>query len=396
MTYTQSNLDLRQYLADGTEILPPAAPSHGGGPDAIDPDDTVEQVRAPAGGPHGVIYKVEAASTVEGLAAEPFAVTAVDPLTPLEPAVVAPTASTSDPGGPVRCGQPITIRTSLVNDSDDLSAEAARVAVELPSGVAVVDGVAEQQVSGRELEAGADVGAALMDSRGDERRSEAGHGCRNRRGARNRFPADLPADAGRRLHRPRHEDRHGPERPDQDAAPAFSFSASGGGTRFECSVDEAAFATCSSPTVLGGIGEGSHSFAVRAVDEAGNADPSPASRAFTVDRAVAGAILERRSRRIAGGGRRLGAITVGLGEPGVVRVGASAVLGEREIDLRDRRIRFAGPGRGSVRLLVVGGGRRAVRRAARSGRSVPVRVETSFSDGVGNRMAGRTLRFRAR
>ncbi len=101
LTYTQSNLDLHQYLADGTEILPPAAPSHGGGPDAIDPDDTVEQVRAPAGGPHGVIYKVEAASTVEGLAAEPFAVTSVDPLTPLEPAVVAPTASIF---GPRRAG----------------------------------------------------------------------------------------------------------------------------------------------------------------------------------------------------------------------------------------------------------------------------------------------------
>ncbi len=35
-------------------------------PDAIDPNDTVEQVRAPAGGPQEIIYKVEAASTIEG------------------------------------------------------------------------------------------------------------------------------------------------------------------------------------------------------------------------------------------------------------------------------------------------------------------------------------------
>ena len=73
--YTQSNLDLRQYLASGAEVTPPVDPGHLGGPDAVDPNDTVEQVRAPAGGPQAITYKVEAASTVVGTDAEPFAIT---------------------------------------------------------------------------------------------------------------------------------------------------------------------------------------------------------------------------------------------------------------------------------------------------------------------------------
>ncbi len=90
LTYTQSNLDLHQYTGDGTEVMPPPAPPHGGGPDALDPNDTVEQVRAPSGGPHTITYKVEAASTVEGTGAEPFALAGAAQLTQLVPATVDP------------------------------------------------------------------------------------------------------------------------------------------------------------------------------------------------------------------------------------------------------------------------------------------------------------------
>jgi hypothetical protein len=53
---------------------------------------------------------------------------------------------------------------------------------------------------------------------------------------------------------------------------------------FECRVDTAAFSTCRSPLRLRNLLEGAHSFAVRALDEADNADPSPASMTWTVDR----------------------------------------------------------------------------------------------------------------
>ena len=41
-------------------------------------------------------------------------------------------------------------------------------------------------------------------------------------------------------------------------------------TTFACSLDGAAFAACSSPTVLTGIGAGDHDFTIRATDAAGN------------------------------------------------------------------------------------------------------------------------------
>ena len=67
-----------------------------------------------------------------------------------------------------------------------------------------------------------------------------------------------------------------------DPAPTFEFSAAAG-DRFECRVDDGPFASCSSPHTTAALDDGEHRFEVRAVDEAGNADPTPASRAFTVD-----------------------------------------------------------------------------------------------------------------
>jgi hypothetical protein len=52
---------------------------------------------------------------------------------------------------------------------------------------------------------------------------------------------------------------------------------------FECRVDAAAFAPCGSPAAVSGLGTGSHTFAVRAIDEAGNIDPTPASFMWMVD-----------------------------------------------------------------------------------------------------------------
>jgi hypothetical protein len=51
---------------------------------------------------------------------------------------------------------------------------------------------------------------------------------------------------------------------------------------FECSLDGAAFAGCSSPHTLTSLANGAHSFKVRAVDVTMQADPTPAELAFTV------------------------------------------------------------------------------------------------------------------
>ena len=55
---------------------------------------------------------------------------------------------------------------------------------------------------------------------------------------------------------------------------AFTSDDAGGGSvaRQECSLDDAAYATCTSPQTFTGLGLGEHTFAVRAVDTAGNVE----------------------------------------------------------------------------------------------------------------------------
>jgi hypothetical protein len=67
----------------------------------------------------------------------------------------------------------------------------------------------------------------------------------------------------------------------------FSFSSTGGSVFYECSLDtpgtDKPFEVCTSPVKYTGLGDGTYTFAVRAVDEAGNADASPAQLTWVVD-----------------------------------------------------------------------------------------------------------------
>jgi len=60
-----------------------------------------------------------------------------------------------------------------------------------------------------------------------------------------------------------------PPNPSGSSSAAFTFSGEAGAT-FNCRLDGAAFAPCSSPASYSGLAEGSHSFDVRARDAAGN------------------------------------------------------------------------------------------------------------------------------
>ena len=78
----------------------------------------------------------------------------------------------------------------------------------------------------------------------------------------------------------------GPDGPTNDATATFGFSSSEAGSTFECSVDAGAFGACSGPGAVhttAELADGAHTFAVRAIDPAANADPTPASREFVVD-----------------------------------------------------------------------------------------------------------------
>ena len=66
------------------------------------------------------------------------------------------------------------------------------------------------------------------------------------------------------------------------ASALFTFASNHADAKFECALDEAAWSPCTSPKQYNTVTDGSHYFAVRAVDAPGP-DPTPAGASWTVD-----------------------------------------------------------------------------------------------------------------
>ncbi len=76
--------------------------------------------------------------------------------------------------------------------------------------------------------------------------------------------------------------RKGPKRKTASTTAKFRFTSSEKGSTFQCKLDKRPWRRCKSPKTYKGLKPGKHVFRVRAVDKAGNVDPTPARRKFEV------------------------------------------------------------------------------------------------------------------
>jgi CSLREA domain-containing protein len=74
----------------------------------------------------------------------------------------------------------------------------------------------------------------------------------------------------------------GPPKKTHKRKVTFKFTSTEGKSTFQCKLDRKPFKACSSPKTYKKLIPGKHVFKVRAIDKAGNVDPTPAKRKFTV------------------------------------------------------------------------------------------------------------------
>jgi len=74
-----------------------------------------------------------------------------------------------------------------------------------------------------------------------------------------------------------------PTDPTSATGASFAFSASEGGSTFECELDGGGFSACATPRSYSSLADGSYTFKVRATDAGGNTDATPAAFTWLVD-----------------------------------------------------------------------------------------------------------------
>ncbi|MBN8867752.1 MAG: cadherin-like domain-containing protein [Solirubrobacterales bacterium] len=80
----------------------------------------------------------------------------------------------------------------------------------------------------------------------------------------------------------------GPTGTSRSDSATFKFGSSESGVSFECRLDDGGYSACDSPETVNALADGSHTFRVRARDDAGNYSEHPAARTWAVDTSTLG------------------------------------------------------------------------------------------------------------
>ncbi len=75
----------------------------------------------------------------------------------------------------------------------------------------------------------------------------------------------------------------GPDNPTNETSATFVFESNDSNATFKCSLDQGNWIPCTSGSLFSGLAEGLHNFLVKAIDEAGNEDSTPAEWNWTID-----------------------------------------------------------------------------------------------------------------
>jgi hypothetical protein len=94
---------------------------------------------------------------------------------------------------------------------------------------------------------------------------------------------DTPSGTGADIKPPDTSITRGPAATVSTTTVSFAFSSSESGSTFECKRDNGAWQACISPKGYSSLAAGAHAFSVRAIDAAGNVDPTPATWSWTIE-----------------------------------------------------------------------------------------------------------------
>jgi hypothetical protein len=177
----------------------------------------------------------------------------------------------------------------------------------------------------------------------------------------------------------------GPTGPTRDSSPSFAFGSNESDATFECSLDGTGFTACSSPQVYASVTESPHTFAVRAVDTAGNVDLTPAQRSFTADASVNAVASAARNQDQDGAGTRV-AVRVDAGENLTAVADGKIALGKDSFALRPVKERVRA-GRATLTLKPdKSKAARSIAKALSHGDTARARLTVHLADALGNEL----------